>query len=87
LSDLAQLRTLLDQLPQTAEYGTARQIGDVLVKVIEDADRVSSAKRRSRPVDRRPDPGSEDDVDCWQPIGVVARRIVSRIRVKAAPDA
>jgi hypothetical protein len=87
LSDLAQLRTLLEQLPRTAEYGTARQIGDILVKVIEDADRVLAAKRRSRSVDRRPDPATEDDVDCWQPIGVVARRIVSRIRVKAAPDA
>lgn len=81
MANIARLRALLEQLPTTDEYGTARQIGDVLVRVIEDAERYSALRSHRTYVtydDAAALPKVEEDR--WQPIGLVARQVISRMK-------
>ena len=66
MADIAQIRALLEQLPITDEYGAAREVGGVLLKVLEDADRASAAKlvRRKIEADTRSETNDDADTHC-----------------------
>jgi hypothetical protein len=78
MSDLNELKSLIERLPKTDAYGAARQVGSVFLHVLEEAE----GQRGQRWVPYV-DPSAleaEDRGNSWQRLGDASRRVVAGLQ-------